>query len=261
MAFQERQPPVYGRADAELSAAELTILWQLALRLSQCDSVDAARGAVADATGSNRSPAFQRAVAETQAAAVAAVDDRERLLALASCDPLTGLANRRCLEDELERWMNMPVKATQPLALAMLDLDYFRDYNDGYGHLAGDLVLQSLAVLLRGFCCGNDRPCRYGGDEFMLIMPTTTAGQAGIRLDPFRRRLAETGMFHEGRLLRPVTASIGVAEFPRDGQSVAAIIHAADTALYRAKRAGRNCICCIAAEASVTSSRWQVSDG
>ncbi|MFM7043233.1 MAG: GGDEF domain-containing protein, partial [Planctomycetaceae bacterium] len=85
--------------------------------------------------------------------------------------------------------------------------------------------------------------CRYGGEEFVLIMPGATGAEAVNRLEPLRRRLAEAGVHHEGRLLPPLTASIGVAEFPFDGEDVEALLDSADQAMYRAKRGGRNRIC------------------
>ena len=86
-------------------------------------------------------------------------------------------------------------------------------------------------------------PCSYGGEEFVVIMPATSAADAAARLEPLRLRLAETGIHHEGRPLQPVTASIGVAEFPTHGTSGTSLLSAADAALYAAKRAGRNRIC------------------
>ncbi len=225
-----------------LTAAELAMLWALARRLQACSTVAEAAPLAAEAATATdgRSEAFGRAVADTVAPALDSLRERERLQSLAIRDPLTGLYNRRFMEEELERQLRHMQRVGQPLAVAMLDLDHFRDYNERYGHLAGDLVLQSLAVLLQGFRQGSDVPCRYGGEEFVLIMPAATASEAIARLEPMRRRLAEIGIHHEGRLLQPVTASIGVAESPSDGGSPAAVLDAADEAMYRAKRAGGN---------------------
>ena len=229
---------------ADLSAEESSLLWRLAMRLPRCDSVAQAEAVVSQATaGIDQTPAMQQAIAETVAAAIDTIRDRERLQDLAICDPLTGLSNRRFMEEELDRQIHQMAGLGQPMAVAMLDLDQFRNCNEAHGHLAGDLVLRSLAVLLQGFRRGSDVPCRYGGEEFVLIMPTATAVAAAARLDPLRDRLAEMGVHHEGRLLQPVTASIGVAEFPTHGASGTALLNAADAALYRAKRAGRNRIC------------------
>lgn len=227
-----------------LSVDELSLLWRLALRLQQCDSVARTESVVEECTaGVARSPELQRAIDETLAPAIDAIRDRERLQDLAICDPLTGLYNRRFMEEELARQIHHMTRLGRPMAVAMLDLDHFRDYNEGHGHLAGDLVLRSLSVLLQGFRRGSDVPCRYGGEEFVLIMPEATASEAVARLDPLRGHLASMGIHHEGRLLQPVTASIGVAEFPANGGTVTALLDAADEALYRAKRTGRNRIC------------------
>jgi diguanylate cyclase (GGDEF)-like protein len=229
---------------APLTAEELLLLWQLAMQLPRCDSVADIEAVVSGATaGLAQSPAMRRAVAATVAAAIDATRDRERLQNLASCDPLTGLSNRRFMEEELDRQVHEMARLGQPMAVAMLDLDSFRSCNEAHGHLAGDLVLRSLAVLLQGFRRESDVPCRYGGEEFMLIMPAATAAEAVARLEPLHRRLAEMGIHHEGRLLQPVTASIGVAEFPTHGTTATALLQAADAALYQAKRAGRNRIC------------------
>lgn len=229
---------------AGLVAEELSLLWQLALRLPHCDSVADLEATVSQVTkGLAQSPAMQQAVATTVAAAIDAIRDRERLQDLAICDPLTGLSNRRFMEEELDRQIHQMAGLGQTMAVAMLDLDSFRSCNEAHGHLAGDLVLRSVAVLLQGFRQGSDVPCRYGGEEFVLIMPSATAADAVARLEPLRCRLADMGVHHEGRLLQPVTASIGVAEFPMHGTGGTALLGAADAALYQAKRAGRNRIC------------------
>jgi len=242
-----RRPPASIAAplvpdDAGLSADDFEILWRLASQLlacgtvAECDSI-AARAAV-EARG--RSAALERAVAEAVASALEGLREREQLHSLAIRDPLTGLFNRRFMEEELARRVIDAWRVAQPLAVAMLDLDRFRDYNQRYGHLAGDLALRLLAVLLQGFRQGSDVACRYGGDEFVLIMPGVTAAQAAVRLEPLCHLLAETGIHHEGRLLLPVTASIGVADVSDVGASAAAMIDAADQAMYRAKRSGGN---------------------
>jgi diguanylate cyclase (GGDEF)-like protein len=233
------------RDDSSLAAAELAMLWQLARQLQACATLAEAEaiaaGAMAETRG--RSPTLEQAITETVAPALESLREREQLKSLAIRDPLTGLYNRRFMEEELGRQLSHVRQLGQPLAVAMLDLDHFRQYNERHGHLAGDLALQSLAILLQGFRQEGDVPCRYGGEEFVLIMPAATAAQAIARLEPLRHRLAETDILHEGRLLQPVSASIGVAEFPADGDSPAVLLEAADTAMYRSKRSGRNRVC------------------
>ena len=236
-------PPALGGAG--LTAADLALLWRLARALHACDTPAEAEALAAQAVAaaSGCPPTLAAAIADTVTPALEGLRQREQLRSLAIRDPLTGLYNRRFLEDELARQIARVQDEGGPLAVALLDLDQFRDYNARHGHLAGDLVLRSLAVLLEGFCQGSDVPCRYGGEEFVCIMPAATAAQAAARLEPLRRRLAETGIHHEGRLLQPVTASIGVAECRDAGTAAVALVDRADRAMYRAKRSGGNRIC------------------
>lgn len=227
-----------------LSAAHLAELWQLARQLQRCDSVREAEALALDATNrSDRSTAMERAIADTVGPALESLRERQRLRSLAIRDPLTGLLNRSFMEEELIRLVHHMARLGRPMAVVMLDLDSFRDHNSDHGHRAGDLVLQSVAALFQGFRRGSDVACRYGGDEFVLIMPEATAVHAAARIDPLRRRLAETTIPHERRPVTPVTLSAGVAEFPRHGTTSVALLEAADAALYRAKQAGRNRIC------------------
>jgi len=168
-------------AFAGLTVEESSLLWQLAMRLPRCDSEAEAEAVLMQATaGLAQPPAFRDALAATAAAAIDAIRDRERLQTLAICDPLTGLSNRRFMEEELDRQIHAMTRLGQPMALALLDLDHFRRCNEAHGHLAGDLVLRSLAVLLQGFRRRSDVPCRYGGEEFVVIMPATSAADAAL---------------------------------------------------------------------------------
>ena len=233
--------PAAGRAQP-LSASELAWLWDLAKRLHACPDLAAAEVlvALAEAETHGGGPAIAAARAETVGPALANLRDRERLRSLALRDPLTGLCNRRILDDELPRLFVRAATLGEPLALAMLDLDRFRDYNERHGHPAGDMVLMTIGGLLQGFRRELDLACRYGGEEFMLIMPATAAAEATSRLEPLRQAIAEAAIHHEGRRLAPITCSIGVAGFPAHGGSAAAVVAAADEALYLAKRSGRD---------------------
>lgn len=221
------------------------MLWRLARRLQACTTLAEAEAVAAPALAEAQagSTPLAAAVADTVTPAVAALREREQLRSLVVRDALTGLYNRRFMEEELVRRIARVQREGGPLAVALLDLDRFRDYNARHGHRAGDLMLRSLAVLLQGFCQGSDVPCRYGGEEFVCIMPGVTATQAAARLEPLRHRLAETGIHHEGRLLQPVTASIGVAEWSGGGIDAVTLVDRADQAMYRAKRSGGNRIC------------------
>jgi len=231
--------------DAGLTAADLAMLWRLSRDLQACGDPAEAEALAARAVAAARTgPAvLAAAITDTVAPVLQSLREREQLRSLAIRDPLTGLYNRRFLEEELARQIDRVGRAGGALAVALLDLDRFRTYNDRYGHAAGDLVLRSLAVLLQGFCRPNDIACRYGGEEFVCIMPAATAAEAAARLEPLRRRLAETGIHHEGRLLQPVTASIGVAEYRGPDPDATTLLDRADREMYRAKRSGGARIC------------------
>jgi len=232
--------PSADRVDS-LSADELATLWLLARRLLGCESpaaIEALASAAAEAGGG--SPALMAAIADTVRPALKASGERRRIIELSLRDPLTRLYNRRFMEEELVRQIDRSGSLGRPLAVVMIDLDHFRAFNERHGHRVGDLVLQSLADLLTSFCRDGEVACRYGGDEFLLMLPATAAAPARQRLEPLRHRLAEQGILAGDRRFGPVSASLGVAEWPADGTDPAAVLEAADAALYRAKRSGRN---------------------
>src|SRR5438445_816437 len=148
---------------------------------------------------------------------------------------LTSLYNRRFMQDYLERELIRAKRERAPLALIMLDLDRFKQINDSAGHRAGDQVLVEVGALLKRHVRGSDIACRYGGEEFVVVLPKTT-------LESARRRSAEicSAIRREAELLRGVTASLGVALCPAHAMDAEALLRAADYALYEAKRAGRN---------------------
>ncbi|WP_263770404.1 CHASE domain-containing protein [Propionivibrio soli] len=155
-------------------------------------------------------------------------------------DPLTGLFNRRFMEETLEREMSRATRSSQKLAVAIVDLDHFKALNDTFGHDAGDQVLKDFAGLLSRFRQGTDVACRFGGEEFVLILPEIEPPQAIERLEELRRWAAELEPRVGDRPLGRVTVSIGLAMVPTDGASMDAVLKAADKALYAAKEAGRN---------------------
>jgi diguanylate cyclase (GGDEF)-like protein len=150
-------------------------------------------------------------------------------------DPLTSLYNRRFLGDYLPRELMRAKREGTPLAAIMIDLDRFKLINDTAGHSAGDLVLREIATLLTSHIRGSDIACRYGGEEFALILPNATSDSA-------RRRSEEIcSAIRQGNdTLRGVTASIGVARFPDHAADADSLLHAADDALYDAKHGGRD---------------------
>jgi len=171
---------------------------------------------------------------------VANIRLRDALRAQSMRDPLTGLYNRRYLAEMLDREIRRAARAEQPLGILMLDLDHFKKFNDTYGHEAGDVVLRETASFLVRSIRAEDFVCRYGGEEFVIVLPTADLRVAGLRAEGIRSRLRELVVMHQGRSLGVVTVSIGVAALPQHGTSQQQVLKAADAALYRAKKAGRD---------------------
>jgi len=155
-------------------------------------------------------------------------------------DPLTGLYNRRYLEEMLERETRRAVRSEQGLGVLMLDLDHFKKFNDTYGHDAGDTVLRETASFLLKSVRAEDIVCRFGGEEFLVILPQANLKVSQARAERIRSKLRELTVLHQGQPLGMVTVSVGVAELPRHGTTPKELIEAADAALYRAKKAGRD---------------------
>lgn len=155
-------------------------------------------------------------------------------------DPLTKLYNRRYLEESLEREMSRAFRENIPLSILMLDIDHFKRFNDTYGHRAGDAVLRELGkVLLWNTRSGGDIACRYGGEEFVIVLSDTSLQAAQKRAEQLRARLEEMHIA-VGENDLTATVSIGVAAYPAHGNTGEEVLDAADKALYQAKRAGRN---------------------
>ena len=165
---------------------------------------------------------------------------REALRTQSVRDALTGLYNRRYLEELLEREVRRSARATQSLGILMIDLDHFKTFNDTYGHEAGDAVLRETgAFLVKGFRA-EDFVCRFGGEEFVVILPTAELEVTRARAERIRTRVKELTIHHQGRPMGMLTVSIGVAAFPEHGLSPKELMAAADAALYEAKRGGRD---------------------
>jgi diguanylate cyclase (GGDEF)-like protein len=161
---------------------------------------------------------------------------------VASTDGLTGLHNRRWLNDSFRRQMNRCERNGQPCSIIMLDIDHFKQMNDRFGHLAGDRILCTVAQVLLNMLRPTDLIARYGGEEFALCLPETPMKGAWIIADRLRKAICNTPTpFEEGKLLPAVNVSLGVAAM-LPGQSLDSLLSAADSALYRAKTNGRNCI-------------------
>ena len=206
------------------------------------DMVDRLLAIARELEGSRRSLEGQVAELrkELEVRVAEARDANRLLLDIANRDPLTGLANRRRLEQELERHMELARRHDLPVAVVMLDLDHFKRYNDTAGHLAGDTLLRAVAQALRERARATDVVVRWGGDEFCVLLPGT-APDGAVRaarnmieaIEAAVRQLPKVG---DGHL---PGASAGVACFPEDTEEAEALIRLADQALYRAKEAGR----------------------
>jgi diguanylate cyclase (GGDEF)-like protein/PAS domain S-box-containing protein len=153
-------------------------------------------------------------------------------------DHLTGLFNRRYMEETLERELLRAARQKVPLGIIMLDVDDFKRFNDTCGHAAGDAVLRELGSLLLRYVRRDDVPCRYGGDEFIIVLPDTSREVTMKRAELLSEHARRFDIQCEGQTLG-VTLSIGVAVFPEDGSTSDAVLKAADAALYHAKHEGR----------------------
>ena len=171
---------------------------------------------------------------------VANIRLREALRAQSIKDPLTGLYNRRYLEETLDREIRRAVRGEQALGILMLDLDHFKKFNDTYGHDAGDTVLRETASFLSRSIRAEDVVCRFGGEEFVVILPTAELSAAHARGERICSRLRELNVRHQGQSLGAITVSVGVAALPLHGTSPKELLDAADAALYRAKGEGRD---------------------
>lgn len=183
---------------------------------------------------------FAGAVAEQLALTVANLHLREKLHSQAIRDPLTGLFNRRYLEETLPREIARADRSGQTLGVFAIDVDHFKRFNDTFGHDAGDLVLRELGALLRASFRSSDVCARLGGEEFVVVLPDTDREKlirGAERLGDAVRRLA---LVHHELPLGSVTVSIGVAVFPYSGRNAEALLGVADAALYRAKNEGRD---------------------
>ena len=179
-------------------------------------------------------------IAEQMGMAIANLQLRETLRLQSIRDPLTGLFNRRYLEENLVREMLRCERRRLPLSLMMLDLDHFKRFNDQHGHAAGDAVLAHVGRVLQSLVRAEDLACRYGGEEFTIVLPETGAEAAIQRARDIIKAMTSTTIRHMDKTLGPLTVSIGVATAPQDSADAGLLLQIADATLYRAKAEGRN---------------------
>jgi diguanylate cyclase (GGDEF)-like protein len=180
------------------------------------------------------------AVGEQAALALTNLEMREKLRMQALRDPLTGLLNRRFLEEWISREAARTDESGQPFGVIMADLDHFKAINDLHGHEAGDRLLTNVADVLRRSLRDSDMPCRYGGEEFLILLTGVDLPTLTARAEAIRNSIAHVRVDYRGATLPGVTVSAGIALYPLHGATAADVVLAADTALYAAKHAGRN---------------------
>ena len=197
---------------------------------------------VGRATPGEREEFLRRAdaVAERLSLALSNLKLREVLRNQSIRDPLTGLFNRRYLEESLMREIQRAARKARTITVIMLDLDHYKLFNDTFGHQAGDMLLQEIAAVFNAHVRASDLVCRYGGEEFAIILSEVDAAGARICVETLRQEIKRLSLEYRGQSLSSVTVSAGIAEFPSHGQTPEDLVRAADAALYQAKREGRD---------------------
>ena len=165
---------------------------------------------------------------------------REILRRQSSRDPLTELYNRRFMEESLYRELRRAAREEGSVGVLMIDLDRFKELNDAFGHAAGDAALRAIGKVLEGAIRGGDIASRFGGEEFVVILPNASLSDTEMRAEAIRQDVKNLVAPSSGSLFPSVTMSVGVAAFPDHGQTSEELLAAADRALYRAKAAGRD---------------------
>ena len=188
--------------------------------------------------------AYKRQLAVTTAETIALfltnIKLRENLYHQSIHDPLTGLLNRRPMYEFLEKEILRTTRKKQPLGVVMIDIDHFKTVNDTYGHGAGDAVLREFGLFSKKHIRGGDFACRYGGEEFLLVLTEASLENVKKRAEQFCKEARLLGVHYRGRLLDPITLSLGVAVYPEHGKTAQELLLAADMALYQAKADGRD---------------------
>ncbi|MGH9030383.1 MAG: GGDEF domain-containing protein [Acidimicrobiales bacterium] len=180
-------------------------------------------------------------VSEHVSLAIANLQLREKLRNQSIRDPLTGLFNRRYMEESLDRELHRAARHDLPIGILMVDIDHFKDFNDRFGHESGDLALCKVADCLASGLRGEDIACRYGGEEFVLVLPGASGENSRKRAEDFAASIRNLRVLPTtGSAAQTVTISVGVSAYPDDGSDTKDLVRAADVALYRAKATGRD---------------------
>ena len=159
----------------------------------------------------------------------------------ANIDPLTGLYNRRFLEDYAPKLFAIARRRDQPVGFIMMDLDHFKNINDVYGHEIGDRILRHFARTVTSTMRETNLTARYGGEEFIVVLPDTSTQSCALVAERIRKSVMDMEVpSSTEKPLPPITVSIGVASFPENGQTVEEVIQASDKSMYESKRNGRN---------------------
>ena len=184
------------------------------------------------------------------ALSLASLQLRETLLEQSTRDPLTHLFNRRFLEESFARELQLAARKRQSISVLFLDLDHFKRVNDTFGHDAGDLVLLSLADLFRNFFRATDICCRYGGEEFAIVLPESSSEDAAARAEDLCSEVKRLRLRYKNQPLGTLTLSVGVAAFPEHGSTCLGLLKIADKCLYESKNRGRDRVTVAASQPS-----------
>lgn len=179
-------------------------------------------------------------MAKLTALALGNIKHHEALQNYAIYDSLTGLFNRRYMEETLKREVSRVARNKEPLGLIMVDIDHFKQYNDTYGHAAGDMLLRSIGEFFKDSIRREDIACRYGGEEFVLILPGSSLENTCRRAEQLHEDIKRVRVRHRGSFMNSVEVSMGVVVFSEHGSSAELLLESADRALYKAKALGRN---------------------
>jgi diguanylate cyclase (GGDEF)-like protein len=183
---------------------------------------------------------FIEDIANSLALALGNLRLREKLHNLSIRDALTGLFNRRYLDETLPREINRAERGNNQLSMLLFDIDHFKQFNDTHGHDAGDIVLRKMSEAVISNIRESDIACRYGGEEFIIILPDTTIETAERRAEALRNDISHLKLEYKGEDIGKITISVGVAAYPQNGTKRDTLIKSADESAYLAKKAGRN---------------------